>query len=140
VHKRSGTIAAAARVQVHRPRACWYGTLLGLAALIGGPFAWIIVEFVAVMAFVSLVTDLALKTIPIRLNKRRALRVAIAMVTGSAACSIVSFILDFRSGGPVYMRNGFWCALFCGEGVLHYVEHIRRAAVMGASGQHGARR
>ena len=131
-------MTTAARAQVHRPRAYGYGALLVLAAWVGGPFAWIVLEFVAGMTFVSRVTDLAHKAMPLRFDKARALRVAIAISTASAACSIVSFILAFRSGGAVHMRNGVWCALFCGEGVLHDVEHIRRAAVVAASGPYRA--
>ncbi|OIQ80182.1 hypothetical protein GALL_380680 [mine drainage metagenome] len=133
-------MTTAARAQVHRPRAYGYGALLVLAAWVGGPFAWIVLEFVAGMTFVSLVTDLAHKAMPFRFDKARALRVAIAISTASAACSIAFFILAFHRGTAVYTRNGIWCALFCGEGALHYIEHVRRAAILAESGRPRARR
>lgn len=117
-----------ARIRAYRPRMLWYCVLLFLAVLTRGPFGLLLLEFVGGMTFVSLAVDLAQKAMVFRPNKQRALRVATAMVRGSAAGSIIGFLIASRGGGAEYARQAVWCALFCGEGVLHYVEHIRRSA------------
>lgn len=118
-----------AGVQVHLPRMFWYGFLLGLAALVRGSIALTVLEFVAGMSFVGMVVDLAHRASVFRANRRRALVVAIAMLAGSMACATVCFVLAAQGGAAVHLRNGVWSTLFCGEAVLHYVEHARRCAV-----------
>jgi hypothetical protein len=53
----------------------WYGLLLGLAAAISGPFAWMVFEVVGGMTFVTLAVDLRYRAAPYRPNPRIAFRI-----------------------------------------------------------------